>query len=74
MPSPSSSNRGYLFDRDPHSALIVELVAVNGAVIASCQMNAPLNKDATAQIQVRLSISHECGCRRELQAHAIRCY
>jgi hypothetical protein len=69
-----SDKPGYLFDRDAHSTLVFELIDPAGRSINMCQMKAPLNKDASAQIALRTSIAHECGCRRELQTTPLRCY
>lgn len=59
---------------DDHDRIYLELVDVDGRLLASVPVAPPLNKNATTQVAVQVTIAHLDGCTRTLGRWAIPPY
>ncbi len=59
---------------DAHDRMYLELVDVDGRLLTSVPVTAPLNKSMMAPVVVQVTIAHADGCMRTLGRWAIPPY
>lgn len=63
------------YQTDPdHDRMFLELFGVDGKLLASVPVAAPLNKNAAAPVSVQVSVAHQDGCARTLGSWPIPPY